>query len=70
MLARKQEKIREIEELFEALKQRLNDGVIQPQQVKPAGKKFNPVESAKTLRKLGLFGNANYAVDFEWPKKD
>ena len=40
------------------------------QKVKPVVKKFNPVESAKTLRKLDLFGYAYCAVDFEWPKKD
>ena len=40
------------------------------EQFKPVVKKFNPAESAKTLRKLGLFGCSNNGVDFEWTKKD
>ena len=30
--------------------------------------KLNSIESAKTLRKIGLFGKADLPVDFEWPK--
>jgi len=40
------------------------------EQFKPVVKKFNPAESAKTLRKLGLFGGSNCGIDYEWPKKD
>ena len=31
--------------------------------------KKNAIESAKTLRKLGLFGKTKYGTDFEWPTK-
>ena len=40
------------------------------QQYNPAEKKLNAVESARTLRKLGLFGRTEYNIDFEWPTKE
>ncbi len=56
MLDLKEDRIRQIEAAFEALKKISNDGLMLIEQFKPVVKKFNPAESAKTLRKLGLFG--------------
>ena len=70
MLDLKEDRIRQIETAFEALKKVSNDGLMLIEQFKPVVKKFNPAESAKTLRKLGLFGSTAFAVDFEWPTKD
>jgi len=39
------------------------------EQFTPIGEKFNAIESAKTLRKLGLFGRKELGIDFEWPTK-
>ena len=39
------------------------------EQYNPIVKKLNAVESAKTLRKIGLFGSWNEVIEFEWPTK-